>query len=118
MSRLTLGGRKRAGGKIHEHRRQSEHEHENVDKQREDLQRTVDEDHDRSSYAPKYTYFKKILSCHESFLESENSLLLAVASVERNLAGKSFCMSIYKLTGGAWLRWEEVSRKLGDMLTV
>ena len=59
MSRLTLGGRKRAGGKIHEHRRQSEHEHENVDKQREDLQRTVDEDHDRSSYAPKYTYFKK-----------------------------------------------------------
>ena len=94
MSRLTLGGRKRAGGKIHEHRRQSEHEHENVDKQREDLRRTVDEYHDRSCYAPKYTYFKKILSCHESFLESENSLLLAVASVERNLAGKSFCMNI------------------------
>ena len=111
MSRLTLGGRKRAGGKIHEHRRQSEHEHENVDKQREDLQRTVDEDHDRSSYAPKYTYFKKILSCHESFLESENSLLLAVASVER----KSFCMNIYRLTGGAWLRWEEVLRKQRDM---
>ena len=89
MSRLTLGGRKRT-----EHRRQSEHAHENVDKQREDLRRTVDEDHDRSRYAPKYTYFKKILSCHESFLESENSLLLAVASVERNLAGKSFCMNI------------------------
>ena len=48
MSRLTLGGRKRAGGKIHEHRRQSEHEHENVDKQREDLRRTVDEYHDGS----------------------------------------------------------------------
>ena len=118
MSRLTLGGRKRAGGKIHEHRRQSEHEHENVDKQREDLQRTVDEDHDRSSYAPKYTYFKKILSCHESFLESENSLLLAVASVERNLAGKSFCTSIYKLTEDAWLRWEEVLRKRGDMCVI
>ena len=115
MSRLTLGGRKRAGGKIHEHRRQSEHEHENVDKQREDLRRTVDEDHDRSSYAPKYTYFKKILSCHESFLESENSLLLAVASVERNLVGKSFSMNIWKLTRGACLRWEEVLRKRRDM---
>ena len=55
MSRLTLGGRKRAGGKVLEHRRQSEKEHENVDTQREDLQQTVDENHDRSSYAPRYT---------------------------------------------------------------
>ena len=61
MSRLTLGGRKRAGGKVLEQRRQSEEEHENVDTQREDLRRTVDEDHDRSSYAPKYTYFLKNL---------------------------------------------------------
>jgi hypothetical protein len=61
MSRLTLGGRKRAGGKVLEHRRQSEKEHENVDTQREDLQQTVNENHDRSSYAPRYTYFFKYL---------------------------------------------------------
>ena len=61
MSRLTLGGRKRAGGKVHEHRRLSEEEQENVDTQREDLLQTVDESHDRSSCAPKYTYYLKYL---------------------------------------------------------
>ena len=61
MSRLTLGGRKRAGGKVLEHRRQSEKEHENVDTQREDLRQTADENHDHSSCAPKYTYFLKYL---------------------------------------------------------
>ena len=63
MSRLTLGGRKRAGGKVLEQRRQSEHEHEheNSDTQREDLRQTVDQNHNRSSYAPKYTYFLKNL---------------------------------------------------------
>ena len=45
MSRLTLGGRKRAGGKVLEKRRQSEEEHENVDTQIEDLRRSVDESH-------------------------------------------------------------------------
>ena len=57
MSRLTLGGRKRAGGKVLEQRRQSEEEHENADTQRDDFRQTVDQNHDRSSYAPKYTYF-------------------------------------------------------------
>ena len=61
MSRLTLGGRKRAGGKVHKHRRLSEEEQENVDTQREDLLQTVDESHDRSSCAPKYTYYLKYL---------------------------------------------------------
>ena len=61
MSRLTLGGKKRAGGKVLEHRRQSEKEHENVDTQIEDLRQTVDEKHDRSSDAPNYTYFLKCL---------------------------------------------------------
>ena len=61
MSRLTLGGRKRAGGKVLEQRRQSEEEHENSDTQREDLRQTVDQNHNRSSYAPKYTYFLKNL---------------------------------------------------------
>ena len=61
MSRLTLGGRKRAGGKVLEKRRQSEEEHENSDTQREDLRQTVDQNHNRSSYAPKYTYFLKNL---------------------------------------------------------
>ena len=61
MSRLTLGGRKRAGGKVHEHRRLSEEEQENLVTQREDLVQTVDESHDRSSCAPKYTYYLKYL---------------------------------------------------------
>ena len=61
MSRLTLGGRKRAGGKVLEQRRQSEEEHENSDTQREDLRQTVDQNHNRSCYAPKYTYFLKNL---------------------------------------------------------
>ena len=61
MSRLTLGGRKRAGGKVLEQRRQSEEEHENSVTQREDLRQTVDQNHNRSSYAPKYTYFLKNL---------------------------------------------------------
>ena len=59
MSRLTLGGRKRAGGKVHKHRKQSEEEHENVDTQIEDLRRSVDESHAHSSPAPKYKYFLK-----------------------------------------------------------
>ena len=67
MSRLTLGGRKRAGGKVHKHRRQSEEEHENVVTQREDLLRTVDESHDRSSCAPKYTYHLKYLTVSRIF---------------------------------------------------
>ena len=57
MSRLTLGGRKRAGGKVHKHRKQSEEEHENVDTQIEDFRRSVDESHAHSSPAPKYKYF-------------------------------------------------------------
>ena len=61
MSRLTLGGRKRAGDKVHKHRRLSEEKQENVDTQREDLLQTVDESHDRSSCAPKYTYYLKYL---------------------------------------------------------
>ena len=61
MSRLTLGGRRRAGGKVQKHRRLLEEEHENVDTQREDLLQTVDESHDRSSCAPKYTYYLKYL---------------------------------------------------------
>ena len=61
MSRLTLGGRKRAGGKVLEQRRQSEEEHENADTQRDDFRQTVDQNHNGSSYAPKYTYFLKNL---------------------------------------------------------
>jgi formylmethanofuran dehydrogenase subunit E len=61
MSRLTLGGRRRAGGKVQKHRRLLEEEHENVDTQTEDLLQTVDESHDRSSCAPKYTYYLKYL---------------------------------------------------------
>ena len=116
MSRLTLGGRKRAGGKVHKHWRQSEEEHENVVTQREDLLRTVDESHDRS--APKYTYYLKYLTVSRIFLESEHSLLLAVASVERNLAGKSYSTNIWKWTRGACLRWEEVLRKRRDMFVI
>ena len=61
MSRLTLGGRRRAGGKVQKHRRLLEEEHENVDTQKEDLLQTVDESHDRSRRAPKYTYYLKYL---------------------------------------------------------
>ena len=52
MSRLTLGGRKRAGGKVHECLRQEE---------KDDLQQAVTESYDSSSFTPKYTYFLKNL---------------------------------------------------------
>ena len=95
MSRLTLGGRKRAGGKVHERLRQSEKENANGDEEKDDLRQTVTESYDSSSYTPKYTYFFwKILLVMNTFLESENSLLLAVVSAEQNLAGRSFCTNI------------------------
>ena len=55
MSRLTLGGRKRAGGKVHERLKQSEEKNENVDMHIEDLQQTGDESRNRSSHTHKYT---------------------------------------------------------------
>ena len=61
MSRLTLGGRKRAGGKVHERLRQSEKENEHGNTQLEDLQRTLNESQYHTSYTPKYTYFLKNL---------------------------------------------------------
>ena len=94
MSRLTLGGRKRAGGKVYERLRQSEKENENGDEEKDDLRQTVTESYDSSSYTPKYTFFEKSYCVMNSFLESENSLLLAVVSAERNLAGRSFYTNI------------------------
>ena len=61
MSRLTLRGRKRAGGNVHERLRQSEEEKEKRDKEKDDLRQTLTESYDRSSYTPKYTYFLKNL---------------------------------------------------------
>ena len=61
MSRLTLGGRKRAGGKVHERLRQSEKENENGDEEKDDLRQTVTESYDSSSFTPKYTYYLKNL---------------------------------------------------------
>ena len=61
MSRLTLGGRKRAGGKVHERLRQSEKENDNGDEEKDDLRQAVTESYDSSSFTPKYTYFLKNL---------------------------------------------------------
>ena len=72
MSRLTLGGRKRAGGKVYERLRQSEKENENGDEEKDDLRQTVTESYDSSSYTPKYTFFEKSYCVMNSFLESEN----------------------------------------------
>ena len=39
-------------------------------------------------------FFEKSYCVMNSYLESENSLLLAVVTAERNLAGRSFCVNI------------------------
>ena len=51
MSRLTLGGRKRAGGRVFGSLRKSDKENENGNKEKDA----------HLSYTPKYTYFVKNL---------------------------------------------------------
>ena len=46
-------------------------------------------------HAKVYLFFEKSYCVMNTFLESENSLLSAAASAERNLAGKSFCTNIW-----------------------
>ena len=79
MSRLTLGGRKRAGGKVHERLKQSEEKNENVDMHIEDLQQTGDESRNRSSHTHKYTWFLK------------NLILLLIFFRQRKLTPVSCC---------------------------
>ena len=67
MSRLTLGGRKRAGGKVLEYRKHQEKDDEDLNKQIEDPRQTADESNDGSSIRPKYNHLKSIHSCHFIF---------------------------------------------------
>ena len=88
--------------------------------QTEDTEPSVDWTCDEDSGPRKY--FELWISDsykQELFAERNgNSLGLDVVNVERNLLGRCFFMHIWKRTIDAWQRWEEVSRKLGDMLTI